>query len=213
MFKIAWRNAIRQKQFTLLNMLGLSIGITACLLIGLYAKDEMSYDTFHEKGDRIYRINQSMIWGDWNDQFASTGPNLAVALRTDIPEFEEVTRLHQSGDQIVTYKSTDGNRRTFNEQEFYIAEENFFDIFSFDLIKGDPKEALRNPSSIVITKEMALKYFDDQDAMGKTLEVRRGQDILPLTITGIVADVPVNSHIQFDMLASMSTYPNIKERE
>ncbi len=213
MFKIAWRNAIRQKQFTLLNVLGLSIGITACLLIGLYVQDEMSYDKFHEKGDRIYRINQSMIWGDWNDQFASTGPNLAVALKTDIPEFEEVTRLHESGDQIVTYRPNQGAPRTFNEQQFYIAEENFFDIFSFNLLAGDPKNALEQPSSIVITQEMAMKYFDDQDAMGKTLEVRQGQNTLPFTVTGIVEEVPVNSHIQFDMLASMSTYQHIKQRE
>ncbi|MBO3700411.1 ABC transporter permease [Roseivirga sp. E12] len=213
MFKIAWRNAKRQKQFTLLNVLGLSIGITACLLIGLYAQDEMSYDKFHEKGDRIYRINQSMIWGDWNDQFASTGPNLAVALKTDLPEFEQVTRIHESGDQIVTYKPHNGRQRTFNEREFYIAEENFFDIFSFNLLEGDPKTALKNPSSIVITKEMAIKYFDDQDAMGKTLEVQQGQEILPFTVSGIVEEVPKHSHLQFDMLASMSTYQHIKQRE
>lgn len=213
MLKIAWRNAIRQKQFTLLNVLGLSIGITACLLIGLYAQDEMSYDKFHEKGDRIYRINQSMIWGNWGDQFASTGPNLAVALRTDIPEFEQVTRLHESGDQIVTYKPDNGRPRTFNERGFYIAEENFFDIFSFNLLEGDPKTALKDPSSIVITQEMAIKYFDDQNAMGKTLQVQQGQDILPFTVSGIVEEVPNHSHIQFDMLASMSSYQHIKQRE
>ena len=213
MFKIAWRNAVRQKQFTLLNVAGLSIGITACLLIGLYVQDEMSYDNFHEKGDRIYRVNQSMIWGDWDEQFGSTGPNLAVALRADVPEFEEVTRIHESGDQIVTFRPKTGTARTFNQDGFYIAEENFFDIFSFNLLEGDPQTVLANPSSLVITKEMATKYFDDQDPMGQILEVQQGQDVQPFTITGIVEEVPENSHIQFDMLASMSSYPHIKRRE
>ena len=213
MFKIAWRNAIRQKQFTLLNVLGLSIGITACLLIGLYVQDEKSYDNFHEKGDRIYRINQPLIWGDWNEQFGSTGPNLAVALRADVPEFEQVTRIHESGDQIVTFRPKNGTPRTFNQNGFYIAEENFFDIFSFNLLEGDPQSALSSPSSLVITKEMAIKYFDNQDPIGKILEVQQGQDIQPFTVTGIVEEIPKNSHLQFDMLASMSTYQHIKQRE
>ena len=80
MFKIAWRNAIRQKQFSILNLLGLSIGIMACIFIGLYVHSEVTYDDFHTNGDRIYRVNQPLIWGDWNEQFASTGPNVATAL-------------------------------------------------------------------------------------------------------------------------------------
>lgn len=213
MFVIAWRNALRHKQFTLLNILGLSLGITACLLISLYVQDELSYDNFHEKGDRIYRINQSYIWGDWNEQSASTGPNVALALKTDIPEFEEVTRIHESGDQVVTYRPKNGAPRTFNEKGFYVAEENFFNIFSYNLIAGDPDEALKNPSSIVLTKEAATKYFGDDEAMGQILEVRQGADIMSFTVTGVVEDVPENTHIQFDMLASMSTYPRVKRME
>ena len=213
MFVIAWRNALRHKQFTLLNILGLSIGITACLLIALYVQDELSYDNFHEKGDRIYRINQSYIWGDWNEQYASTGPNLAVALKTDVPEFEEVTRIHESGDQVVTFRPKNGAPRTFNEKGFFVAEANFFNIFSYKLLEGDPQEALKNPSSLVISQEAATKYFGDDAAMGQTLEVRQGADIMSFTVTGIVEDVPKNSHIQFEMLASMSTYPRVKRME
>ncbi len=93
MFKIAWRSAVRQKQFSILNVTGLTIGIATSLMIGLYVYDETTYDTFHVKGDRIYRINQPMIWTNWNEQFASTGPNVAEALREDVPEFEQITRM------------------------------------------------------------------------------------------------------------------------
>jgi putative ABC transport system permease protein len=213
MFKIAWRNAIRQKQFTLLNILGLSIGVTACLLITLYVQDERSFDKFHEKGDRIFRVNQSMIWGDWNEQFGSTGPNLAVALREDIPEFEEVVRVHDAGDDFVTYKPANGNTVSFKEPNHFITEENFFQIFSFELIQGDPETALKASSSLVVTQETAFKYFGDEDPMGKTLEIRQGEFTGPFIITGVVEDVPETSHIQFNMLSSMSTYQHIKQRE
>ena len=213
MFKITWRNAIRQKQFTLLNLLGLSIGVTACLLITLYVQDEMSYDKFHEKGDRIYRINQSMIWGDWNEQFGSTGPNLAVALREDIPEFEQVVRVHDGGDAFITYNPSNGNIVSFKETDHFITEANFFEIFTFPMVKGNPATALKEPSSIVITEETAKKYFGSEDPMGKTLEVRQGEYTGPFKVTGVVKNPPETSHIQFNMLSSMSTYRHIKERE
>lgn len=213
MFTIAWRNAIRHKQFSLLNILGLSIGITTTLLITLYVMGELSYDNFHEKGDRIYRINQPMIWGDWNQQFASTGPNLAVGLRADIPEFEEVTRLHTRGDHVVTYKPESGQLLTFQEGQVYVAEENFFDIFTFPAVKGDLSTALEAPGSIVITAEMATKYFGDKDPLGETLTLQLGGKSDPFKVTAVVQDTPENSHIEFDMLTSMSTFRHIKNRE
>lgn len=213
MFKIAWRNAIRQKQFTLLNIVGLSIGITACLLIALYVQDELSYDNFHEKGDRIYRVNQPFIWGDWNEQFASTGPNVAVALRADVPEFEEVVRVHDSGNHIVTYRNEGKAPLSFREKQLYIADANFFKVFSFDFITGDPETALEAPSSIIITKETASRYFGDEEPLGKVLEVKENNGARLFKVTGVVADPPVNSHIQFDMLTSLNTYQHIKNRE
>jgi len=214
MLTIAWRNAIRHKQFTLLNILGLSIGITASLVIGLYVMNEMSYDNFHEKGNRIYRIHQPMVWGDWDEEFASTGPNLAVALRSDVPEFEEVTRLQAPGRHFVSYETDDDNPVSFRENSIFIAEGNFFKIFSFPLLKGNPDEALLNPLSVVITEEMALKYFGDEEPIGKTLQIEeeRGES-RSFKVTGVAANLPSNTHIQFDMLTSMSSYPNIKRRE
>ena len=213
MFTIAWRNAIRHKQFALLNILGLSIGITATLLISLYVMGELSYDNFHEKGDRIYRINQPMIWGDWNEQFASTGPNVAVGLRADIPEFEAITRLHTPGDHVVTYKPETGQLLSFQENQVYVAEDNFFDIFTFPAIKGDLSTALATPGSIVITAEMATKYFGDKDPIGETLTLQQGGNSGPFKVTAVVKDTPESSHIEFDMLTSMSTFQHIKNRE
>jgi putative ABC transport system permease protein len=213
MFKVAWRNAIANKQFTILNILGLSIGITACLLITLYVQEELSYDSFHKDADQVYRINQPMIWGDWDTQFGSTAPAVALALSEDIPEFTEVLRIHDSGENLVTYQPKNGDPVAFKEPRVYTAEANFFHLFSFPILEGNPETALVDPLSIIITKSMATKYFGEEEAMGKILEVRQGENAGPFKVTAVVADIPTNSHIQFDMMTSMSTYRHIKARE
>ncbi len=205
-FKIIWRNMIRQKQFAFLNIVGLTLGITTCFIIGLYVYDEATYDTFHEKGDRIYRVNQPDIWGDWNNQYASSGPNLAVALRADAPEFEQVTRILDMGAKTVR-KHTDGEENIiFKEEQYFAAEENFFEIFSFDFLQGDPKTALKDPTSIVITQETAERYFGDENPMQKPLQVRQTDGSWKtFTITGVLANVPTKSHLQFNILASLNS--------
>ncbi|MFT7382407.1 MAG: putative ABC transport system permease protein, partial [Roseivirga sp.] len=166
MFKTAWRTSIRHKQFTLLNILGLSIGITTCLIIGLYVQDELSYDKFHKDSDRIYRVNQSFIWGDWDEQMANTGPNLGIALRTDIPEFEQVTRVLPTEPFAAAYRNGSNNINSFLQENLLAVEENFFDVFSFEIIQGDQSTALSQPFKVVITEEMAIKYFGDANALG-----------------------------------------------
>jgi len=214
MFTIAWRNARRHKQFSLLNILGLSIGITASMLIGLYVMNELSYDNFHADGDRIYRINQPEVYGDWERQFASTGPGVALALKADIPEFEEVTRLHSSGRHIVSYEPNGANPVSFAENKLFVAESNFFDVFSFPVTKGNADQALVNPNSLVITQAIATKYFGTEDPIGKTIRIAQAQgQPRSLQVTAVTANVPANSHIQYDMLVSMSSYARIKQRE
>ncbi|WP_452608946.1 ABC transporter permease [Roseivirga echinicomitans] len=213
MFKVAWRNAIANKQFTILNILGLSIGITASLLITLYIQEELSYDNFHKDADQVYRINQPLIWGDWDAEFGSTAPGVAVALREDIPEFTEVLRIHDSGENLVTYEPKNGDPVSFKEARVYTAEANFFNLFSFPVLEGNPETALVEPLSIIITKSMANKYFGEEGAMGKILEVRQGENAGLFKVTAVLEDIPTNSHIQFDMMTSMSTYRHIKARE
>ncbi len=210
---MAWRSALRQRQFSLLNVLGLSIGITTCLLIGLYVQDELSYDNFHEKADRIYRIEQPMIWGDWNDRMSGLGPNVGLSLRAEAPEFEEITRLQASGFYIVNHKKEDGSVVSFKEHRLFIAEENFFDVFSFRLLQGNPDDVLKGPSKMVITESMARKYFGDEDPIGKTMEARFSVYSDLFTISGIVEDLPSNSHINFDFLTSLDSYGHIKSQE
>ena len=210
---MAWRSALRQRQFSLLNVLGLSIGITTCLPIGLYVQDELSYDNFHEKADRIYRIEQPMIWGDWNDRMSGLGPNVGLSLRAEAPEFEEITRLQASGFYIVNHKKEDGSVVSFKEHRLFIAEENFFDVFSFRLLQGNPDDVLKGPSKMVITESMARKYFGDEDPIGKTMEARFSVYSDLFTISGIVEDLPSNSHINFDFLTSLDSYGHIKSQE
>jgi putative ABC transport system permease protein len=211
MIKIGWRSAIRQKQFTILNLLGLTLGIATCLAIGLYVYEETTYDTFHTNADRIYRINQPMIWGDWNEQMPVIGPGIAEAIRTDIPDFEEVTRIMNVGEYLM--KVTIDDRSTyFNESKYYVAEDNFFKVFSFPFLKGDPNKALKEANSMVITASTAKRYFGDTDPIGKMIEAKSPAGTHTLfTITGVLADIPTRSHLQFDMLGSLSSLSEFKD--
>ncbi len=210
MFKIAWRNALRQKQFTFLNLIGLTLGIATCVIIGLYVHDELTYDTFHSEGDRIYRINQPNIWGDWGTLSASTGPNVAVALREDAPEFEQVTRLLNLGHQTVTTGTTDTHSNAFKETRIYAAEENFLQVFSFDLLVGDSETLFSEPMNMALTWETAKRYFGQdihaEEAIGRTVELKDYDGTWKTyTVKGVLANVPDKSHIQFDVMVSLKS--------
>lgn len=213
MFKIAWRNALRQKQFTFLNITGLSIGITACLLVALYVFDDYKYDKFFEDSDRIYRVHMPMIWGDWADEFSSTGPNLGIALSQDIPEFEQVTRLHDPVADFLSVVDAEGKKTEFEESRFFVADTNFFDVFSFEFVAGNPETAFKSPGQVILTEETALRYFKGEDPIGKTISIDRGESKGNLIVSGIIEDIPEHSHIQFDMLATMYTVPFIEQRQ
>ena len=207
LLKITWRNAVRQKQFTILNILGLTLGIATTAFIGLYIHDERSYDTFHEKGDRIYRVNQSNIWGRWDEWMSNIGPNVATALRTDIPEFEQVTRLLSLGHLTV---SSEGQDKVFKENRIHAVEENFFDVFTFPLLAGNPNTAFDRPNTIVVTMETAAKYFSAQlspeEVVGRVIRIKDYQGKwISYIVTGVMPDVPSRSHLQFDALVSMKS--------
>lgn len=209
-FKLAWRNAIRHKQFTILNIFGLTIGISTCLLIGLFIHDEVSFDDFHVNGDRIYRVNQPNIWGDWDEMMANTGPNVATALREDAPELEEVTRLLSLGYLTVTAGTDEERSQAFKEDKIYAADENFFDVFSFKLIAGNPSNALQSPNGLIMTESTMKRYFGNdafhEEVIGKRLDFKEFDGSWKTyQVSGIAADPPSRSHIQFDMLVSMSS--------
>ncbi|MEQ8472604.1 MAG: FtsX-like permease family protein [Marinoscillum sp.] len=221
MFKATLRVLSRNKKHTVINIIGLTLGIAVCILVGLYIQYEHTFDSFHSKEGRIYRINQSMIWGDWDEQMSSTGPNVALALKADVQEIEAITRVLKPEGFVVS-SDVQGDVNSFLAEDLLVADPDFFTIFSFHMMEGDASSALAAPYQIVVTEDIAKKHFGKESALGKVLylkgtvlESNNQQDpkALPFTVSGIIANVPDQSHIQFDMVASASSFNEIKMNE
>ncbi len=198
--KIALRNLWKQKGYAFINLIGFTIGITVCLFIMLYVFHELSYDQFHEKSNRIYRLaNEVSTAGQQSIRVATSSGPAATALMQDFPEVEIATRIDQIGHTVVRIDD-----QIFNESKLMYADPNFFEVFTFPLIAGNPATALIEPQSVVLTHRLAEKYFSDEDPLGKFLTI--GEDRKIYQITGMIEDVPENSHFDFDMLLSMNGY-------
>lgn len=202
------RNLRRQKLFSFINLLGLTVSMASTLLIYLYVKHEFSFDRFHQDVDRIYRVNQTFIWGENNNsQFASTGPGVAYAIKEELPELELIASIHTPGNSIVSYTKPDNTVISFEETRMLAADTNFFRMFSFPVIKGDPQHALRLAHTLVMTASTARKYFGDENPVGKIVQLGNGDHQQAYEVTAVVADTPDNSYIEFDMLLSMESFP------
>jgi putative ABC transport system permease protein len=209
-FILFFRNLRRQKLFSAINLLGLSVSIASTLIIYLYVQNEFSYDSFHKDADRIYRVNQTFIWGENNNaQFASTGPGVAYALKEELPELELITSIHTPGDFILSYSTATNEVISFEENDVLAADTNFFMMFNFPLLKGDTKTVLERANTLVMTESTARKYFGDADPVGKLVRVSgsSGNDQKTYEVTGVVKDLPDNSYIDFDILLSLKGYP------
>ncbi len=198
--KVAWRNIKRHKGYSFINIAGLAIGMAVCILILMFVRDEYRYDTFHENKDRIYRLEREFLASDGSVRgaFCSLAPSFVPFLENDFPEMEHIVRLFGTGDLLINVGDT-----YFLEERFYYAEQDIFDVFTIPLIKGDPQTVLENPNSLVLSESMVLKYFGDEDPMGKLMKV--GSDREAYQVTGIMEDVPKNSHLHYDFLASYIT--------
>lgn len=191
---------IRHKGFSFINIVGLAIGLAACIIILLFILDEISYDRFHEKAHRIHRITVHGVFGDNEFNSTYTPAPLARAMLSEFPEVEKITRLMLRPQRSVRI----GDDKTFIEDRFFYADSSFFEIFSFKLIAGDPKRVLSESGNIVLTESTARRYFGDEDPVGKLLvEDNRFNYI----VTGVVEDPPTNSHFRFNVLASFTTLP------
>jgi putative ABC transport system permease protein len=191
-FNIAVRNLLRHKFFTAINLAGLVMGLSACLLIGVYFAHELSYDGFHTNGGRIARVVMQYQIGDGAEQEVGvTGTKVAPEFRRQFAEVEAGVRMYAT-DMVVALGD-----KMFKEDRFYFADSNFFDVFSFQLRVGNPKTALVGPLNLVITEATAQRYFGQENPVGKTLKVGEKE----YNITGVAANCPANSHIQFDFLA------------
>ena len=195
--KIAWRNLIRNKTFSAINITGLALGMATCLLIGLYVLHELSYDRFHDKADRIVRVTFRANMNGNKINEASVMPPTAQTLRLDYPEVLDATRLRTAGALMLTK-----NGNVVRENAVVFADSNFFAVFSFPLVAGNPKTALRKPNTVVISETMARKYFGDANSIGKTLTPKNSDAVLE--VTGVMANFPDNSHMHFDFLLSMA---------
>jgi len=200
---VALRNLWRHRGYALINIFGLTIGLASTIFILLYVINEMTYDRFHEKADQIHRIWISGSMPATEMRHAVTSPPMAEAMLNDYPEVEQVVRIRQAGGWMVRKGD-----RIFQETdaEFLFADSTFFDVFSFKLLKGDPKTCLTEPRSIVLTEEYAKKYFGDKDPMGQFLKIE--QDTNLSVITGVMVDFPQNSHFHCKMLGSLTTLGN-----
>ncbi|MBN8575870.1 MAG: ABC transporter permease [Cytophagales bacterium] len=188
-FTIAWRTFLKSKGYSFINIIGLAVGLSACLLIGLYVKHELSYDGFHEKGDRVYRVNMELKFGDNHLDLAVANPMFGETAKIEIPLVETTTRLQWYGSFLV--KKGDVNIR---ERNVAWADSTLFDVFTLPMLWGNPSTALREPNSIVITESVARKYFDRADVVGETLTINNTES---RKITGVIKDLPSNMHFQF----------------
>ncbi|CAL1517394.1 ABC transporter permease [Chitinophaga sp. MM2321] len=190
---IAWRNLIRYKYYTLINIAGLSIGLAACWLLLLYVLQESSYDNFYPHANRIYRAVNHATWSGGNLKLASTSAPFAAVLKQDYPEIESITRVLPDGGALLKY----GEKNVQVEDMFFV-DSSFFSVFSFPLLAGNEATALSDPHALVLTRSLAQQLFGDAAAAaGKTLQMEDG---ISYTVAAVMEDVPSNSHFSFRAL-------------
>ncbi|MBN2174575.1 MAG: ABC transporter permease [Bacteroidales bacterium] len=197
-FRSLYRIFIRNKFYSLINISGLSIGIATSLFILFYIQDELSYDKYHKNYDRIFRIESDFAVNNNHNRYATAPIPLGPALKREMPEIEEFARLDVFGNSLFRYQD-----KEYFETNFYIADSTVFKVFTHRFLNGNPDHCLVEPNSIVLTESIALKYFGDEDPMGKILATVNGYSY---KVTGIIEDLPQNSHLKFDALVSVSTW-------
>lgn len=203
-FKIAWRSLWKNKTASFINISGLSVGLTCCLLMVLYLNHELSYDKFHEKGDRIVRVIMEYSFNGsplTKGNFTST--KVLPSFRHNFPEVEDGVRMDSRYIQVKY------GEKIFMEKKFLFADSSFFKIFSFGLLKGNSSEVLKAPKTLVISQSTALKYFGKENPVGKILQI--GTNKSDYTVTGVSEDCPANSQIKFDFIASFSSFGPAQE--
>ncbi|MCB0804229.1 MAG: ABC transporter permease [Bacteroidales bacterium] len=197
-----YRNIVRNKFYSVLNILGLSVGLAAAIFILLYVQDELSFDKYNEKYERIYRLESDFTISGKHDHFAIVPVPMGPAIKTEYPEVESFCRMMEAGNTL--FRAHD---KEYYEDFFYFADSTVFDIFTYQLIQGDPKTCLTEPKTMVLTKKIAQKYFGDENPVGQFMTSGSGQTY---KVTGVMENQPANSHLKFDALISaMSIAENV----
>ena len=198
--KVAVRNLTRNKVFSAINIGGLAVGIAACILIFLFVKDELSYDRYHSKADRVYRVTRNWLSNDGSVSLhlARVAPPIGPLLQQDFSQIEAVTRMVTFG-LLLENKET---QQTFREDDVFFAEPSIFKLFDINLVKGNPEKALREPFTILLSEKTAEKYFPGEDPVGKVLHF---DEQYSLRVDGVFESFPKNSHMHPELLGSFST--------
>ncbi|MCB0839517.1 MAG: ABC transporter permease [Bacteroidetes bacterium] len=204
----AWRNLWKRKEFSILNIAGLALGMAACLLILQYIKFELSYDKFHPDISRLYRLNLTMespVSGKASS--ATNHPAAGPAIKNDFPQIEEFARLVEvavfAGSSVIIYKPENQPIKTFYEEDLYIADTSFLQMFDYPLIAGEASTALADPKGIVISESMAKQFFGEEEAMGKILSLNGFYEV---KVTGVLKDLPENTHLKIRALFSFNLF-------
>ena len=201
--KTAIRSLSKNKGFTAINVLGLALGLASCLLIIFYVFDELNYDRYNTKADRVYRVNEDIRFGGNTNSYAVAPAPLASALKNDFPEVEQVVRFRSRGELQVKKGNQD-----IQENMVVYADPSIFKVFTLPMIDGDPATALNDTHSIVITEKTAQKYFNRTDVVGQVLTIN---DTALYKITGVIKNIPKQSHFNFDFFISMASTPEGKD--
>lgn len=211
--KIGLRSLSKNKVYSFINILGLAVGIASCLLILVHVEDELSYDKFHKKADHLYKMVLERIYPDHVTHYAFVPHSYAGVAVQDYPEVKSAVRIFGGGPAnnpvMVRYIDENNEEIVFEETGFIAADSNFFDIFSFKVIKGDRERALLGAQNLVITESTAVKYFGDKDPINKTLITDLGE----FKVTAVCEDAPANSHFEFDFIVSIQSVPFIVQNE
>ena len=195
--KIAWRNITGNPLFSAINIIGLAIGLACCIIITTFVRYELSFDKQWNEADRTYRVTRD-FYGN-NLRLAAIAPPIAPLLKEDFPEIEEITRFLTAGTVTLNY---DG--KNHRQEGMVITDPNSLEMFGFKFIDGDPATALASPTSLVMTRRAAERYFGNDDPIGKVLNLMGQVDV---TVTAVIEDLPENTHMNFEVLGSMAAVP------
>jgi putative ABC transport system permease protein len=209
--KVAVRNIFKHRLYSFINIGGLAVGVACTLLIFLWVRDETGFDRFHRNADSLYRLNWDFKWRGNEGLGPGTPPPLGAALAKNIPEVESATRVYPVSRMIVRRED-----KFFSEGRIFGVDPSFFDLFTFPLLSGDPKTALAEPNSVILTEATARRYFGDKPALGALLTIGEANQTWKkpyrnvFLVTGIVQNPPRNSHLQFDLLTSIASHPEVE---
>ena len=207
-FKIAWRNILRNKVNSFINIAGLAIGVCCVILIALYVQDERRYDQFFSNADHICQVDMDVSMGGQAGYVSNTPPTVGPALQQSFPEIKSYTRFYVMGNEIISSGNDNGAQKHFTEKNFLAVDSNFLQLFDYKIKEGNAATCLQQPHSIVITETIAKKYFGNTEALGKSLVLDEYKE--PFEVTAVLKDLPTQASIQFDLLIPTSACPPVQ---